>query len=81
MRPLFSKFNWAPKSGILTIPQVQKSIFGSIFLIYVFKGLFCMQKGISREEVDGLCLVDLELVLDDHDQFEDGEGLEDEDSA
>jgi hypothetical protein len=34
-----------------------------------------MEESIAREEIDCLCMVDLQLVLYDHDQFKDREGF------
>lgn len=38
-----------------------------------------MEEGVIGEEVDGLGVVELQFLLDDHDELEDGEALEDED--
>ena len=40
-----------------------------------------MQEGIASKEIDGFGLIDLELVFDDHDEFEDGKSFEDENSV
>ena len=39
-----------------------------------------MKEGVACEEVDGLGMADFEFVLDDHDEFEDGECFEDQNS-
>jgi hypothetical protein len=60
---------------------MQKLILCGVFLVYILKGLFGMEEGVIGEEVDGLGVVELQLLLDDHDELEDGEALEDEDPA
>jgi hypothetical protein len=42
--------------------------------------LLGVEKGVIGEEVDGLCVIQLQLLLDYHDQLEDCEALQDEDS-
>lgn len=39
-----------------------------------------MKEGISCKEVDSLGVIDFEFVLDDHDEFEDGESFDDQNS-
>lgn len=38
-----------------------------------------MQQGIIGEEVDGFGVIQLQFLLDDHDQLKHGEALQDED--
>ena len=67
------------EGGILAIPKMQKLILCGIFLVHFLECLFSMQECVVGEEVDGFGVVELQLLLDDHDELEDGEGLEDED--
>jgi len=39
-----------------------------------------VKEGISCKEVDSLGVIDFEFVLDDHDEFEDGESFDDQNS-
>lgn len=39
-----------------------------------------MEQSIPCEKIDGFGVVYFEFILDDHDEFEDGEGFEDQDS-
>lgn len=69
------------EGGILAVAEVQKLILCGIFLVYIFEGLFGVKQCVVGEEVDGFGVVELQFLLDDHDELEDCEALEDEDPA
>ena len=56
--PLFSNFKFPSEGRVLAIPQMQKFIFSGILIIHIFEGLLGVEKGISREEVDGFGMAD-----------------------
>ncbi len=60
---------------------MQKLIVVGILLVDALQCLISLQEGVAGEYVDGLGVVDLQFLLDDHDELEDREGLEDEDSG
>ena len=76
----FSIFKHTSEGRILTISQVQKLVLRYILLIDLFQSLFRMKQSISSEEVDGFGVVQLEFVLDDHDELEYCEFPENENS-
>jgi hypothetical protein len=68
------------EGGVLAIPQMEKLVLCGVFLVDFFEGLLCVEEGVVGEEIDGFCVAELQLLLDDHDEFEDCEAFEDEDS-
>lgn len=68
----------ATKGRILAISKMQKFILVGIFLIDLIECLFSMEQGIIGKQIDGLCVIQLQFFLDDHDEFEDGETFKDE---
>ena len=59
---------------------MQKLILRGVLLIDFLEGLLGVEEGVVGEEVDGLGVVELQFLLDYHDELEDCEGFEDEDS-
>ncbi len=69
----------APKGGVLAIAQMQKLVLSCIFVIDILQGLLCVEESVACKQIEGLGVVDFELVLYDHDELEDGERLDDKD--
>lgn len=64
------------ESRILAVVQMQEEVFRLVLFVNVEESLVSLEEGVSCEEVDGFRVIELEFFLDDHDEFEDSEGLE-----
>lgn len=58
---------------------MEEAVFSGVLVVDFSEGLFGVEEGVAGEEVDGFGMVDLQFLLDHHDQFEDCERFEDED--
>lgn len=74
-----SQLGCCSEGRVLTVVEMQKPVLSRILIIDIAEGLLCVEEGVVGEEVDGFGVVELQFFLDDHDEFEDGEGLEYED--
>lgn len=52
---------------------MQELVSAGVFLVHALEGLVGLEESVASEHVDGFRVVDLQLFLDDHDEFEDGE--------
>lgn len=59
---------------------MQKFVGVSIFLINTLQGLIGLEECVAGKYINGLRVVDLQLLFDDHDELENSEGLQDKDS-
>ena len=62
-----------PKGWILAVAQVEEHILSSILLIRFIESLLCVEERVVGEEINCLCVVKLQFLLDDHDKLKDSE--------
>jgi hypothetical protein len=58
---------------------MEEAVFSGVLVVDFGEGLFGVEEGVAGEKVDSFSVVDLQFLLDHHDQLEDCERFEDED--
>ena len=65
-----------PESGILTVVEVEEQIFGMVLFVDVEESLVSLEEIVTREQVNGFRIVELQLFLYHHYQLEHCETLQ-----
>lgn len=67
------------EGGILAVVQMQEEILLCVSVIDIAESVLGLQERVPREDIDRVVPCELQLLLDDHDDLEDAEGLENKD--